>query len=81
MGTATKEMTTLRINPDMLELMKERARGRGMSLNAYLVELAAEDLRTAGLYPKVSLSGPCDEDLVRISGKGAAPDEDWRGRI
>lgn len=67
MRTSTKEQTAFRFDPELISLMKRRAKNRKQSLNSYVTELITNDLRQSATLPKVSLSDKIDDDIIRLS--------------
>lgn len=55
-------------------LMKQRAKAKRLSLNAYVTELIEADLRNASVLPPVVLPAVLDEDILGLEGSMPVPD-------
>lgn len=65
--------TAFRLDESMVKLMKQRARYKRQSLNSYVSELIAADLRNASVLPSVVLPDELDADIARLAGSIRVP--------
>lgn len=67
--------TAFRLDESMIKLMKQRARQRKQSVNAYVAELISNDLKTSLTLPKVQIPSCLDEDVEKLAGVLGVPSE------
>lgn len=65
--------TAFRLEESMVKMMKQRARLRRQSVNAYVAELIAKDLRNSSILPTVELPAELDSDIARLAGSMCQP--------
>lgn len=68
MNTTVKEQTAFRFEPEMIMMMKSRAKSLGKSLNAYVTDLIAEDLDGIHALPKVRIPDILDDVVAKYEG-------------
>lgn len=76
LSVSVKEQTAFRIDKDLLQSMKIRAKSMGKSLNAYVCGLAMEDIKKSMVLPKVTIPDVLDEEVASMSGILPLPDEE-----
>jgi len=65
MQAAQKTMTAFRIEPSILEKVKERAKTLNLSVNSYITNLIVSDLNKSLSLPKASFT----DDSLSFAGK------------
>ena len=65
--------TAFRFEESMIKQMKQRAKLKHQSVNAYVSELIANDLRENSPLPRVTLPEALDEDIRRLAGSVRMP--------
>lgn len=66
--------TAFRFEETTIMLMKQRAKNKRKSLNAYVTELIEADLRSASVLPPVTLPARLDDDILALAGSIRIPD-------
>lgn len=67
--------TAFRLDESIIKLMKQRAKQRKQSVNAYVAELISNDLKASCTLPKVELPSHLDEDIEKLAGAIGIPSE------
>lgn len=68
--------TAFRLDESMVKMMKNRAKSKGLSVNAYVSELISQDLKSSMSLPTVRIPEQLDSDIMRFSGTMRTPTED-----
>lgn len=71
METITRVQTVIRLRPEVMERVKYRAKGKGMSVNAYMESVL--DTATRAPIPKLPKDFKIDPMIERLSGCIPAP--------
>lgn len=76
MNAAVKEQTAFRFEPELIQMMKSRARGLGKSLNAYVTGLIEKDLEEMHHLPEVTLTEQLDDIVAKYAGCARIPSQE-----